>query len=308
MKDSLKYENGRYREAVPWKENKPNLPDTKPMALSRLRSTEGNLKKNSRVADEYQATIQAYVEKGYLRKVPSEEQPPANVWCLPHFPVVRMDKSTAKVRIVFDCAAKGDGISLNDMIHPGPKLQQDLFNVLVRFRRNPVGVAYDMKEMYLQIEIEEQDRSHFRLFWRDLDSNREPDLFEFSRVVFEKYSAPMESQFVAQENARRNQDRYPLATETILKSTFMDDSIDNVENDDEGMELYRQLKALWGIAGMQARKWISNSPKVIEAIPKEERATEIVINSGQDPITKTLGIRGTVLKMCFTVTASALSP
>ena len=66
MKDSLKYENGRYRVAVPWKENKPDLPDTKPMALSRLRSTERNLKKNSRVAKEYQATIQAYVETGYL--------------------------------------------------------------------------------------------------------------------------------------------------------------------------------------------------------------------------------------------------
>ena len=118
----------------------------------------------------------------------------------------------------------------------------------------------------------------------------------------------MESQFVAQENARRNQDRYPLVTETILTSTFMDDSIDSVEKDDEGMELYHQLKALWGIAGMQARKWISNSPKVIEAIPKEERATEIMINSGQDPITKTLGIRGTVLKMCFIVTASAVFP
>ena len=116
--------------------------------------------------------------------------------------------------------------------------------VLVRFRRNPVGVTHDMKEMYLQIEIEEQDRFHFRIFWRDLDSNREPDLFEFSRVVFGKYSTPMESQFVAQENARRNQDRYPLATETVLKSTYMDDSIDSVENDDEGVKLYCQLKAL----------------------------------------------------------------
>ena len=36
-----------------------------------------------------------------------------------------------QVRIVFDCAAKCDGISLNYMIHVGPKLQQDLFNVLV---------------------------------------------------------------------------------------------------------------------------------------------------------------------------------
>ncbi|PFX16011.1 hypothetical protein AWC38_SpisGene19740 [Stylophora pistillata] len=39
VKDSLKYKNGRYRVVVPWKENKPDLPDTKPMALSRLRST-----------------------------------------------------------------------------------------------------------------------------------------------------------------------------------------------------------------------------------------------------------------------------
>ena len=60
----------------------------------------------------------------------------------------------------------------------------------------------------------------------------------------------MESQFVAQENARSNEDRYPLATETVLKSTYMDDSIDSVENNDEGAELYRQLKALWVVAGM----------------------------------------------------------
>ena len=66
MKDSLKYENVRYCVAVPWKENKPDLHDTKPMELSRLRSTERNLKKNSHVAKEYQATIQAYVETGDL--------------------------------------------------------------------------------------------------------------------------------------------------------------------------------------------------------------------------------------------------
>ena len=97
----------------------------------------------------------------------------------------------------------------------------------------------------------------------------------------------MESQFVAQENARRKQDHYPLAAET---STCMDDSIESLENDEEGVELYRQLKALWGAANMQTRKWISNSPEVMEKIPAEERAIEIVIDSGQDPITKTPGI------------------
>jgi hypothetical protein len=121
-----------------------------------------------------------------------------------------MDKSTTKVRIVFDCSAKHDGMSLNDVIHAGPKLQQDLFNVLMRFRRNPVAVACDIKEMYLQIEIPMEDRPYFRMLWRDLDPGREPEEYEFSRVVFGKNSAPMEAQFVAQENARKYRDLYSL--------------------------------------------------------------------------------------------------
>ena len=88
----------------------------------------------------------------------------------------------------------------------------------------------------------------------------------------------------------------------------MDDSIDSGESYEEGVELYRQLKALWEIASMHARKWISNSLKVIEAIPTEERATEIVINSGQDPVIKTLGISWNSTKDLFTVTASPVSP
>ncbi|PFX27346.1 hypothetical protein AWC38_SpisGene7969 [Stylophora pistillata] len=47
----------------------------------------------------------------------------------------------------------------------------------------------------------------------------------------------MKSQFVAQENARRNQDRYFLAAETVLKSTYIDESIDRVENHDKGVEI-----------------------------------------------------------------------
>ena len=175
------------------------------------------------------------------------------------------------------------------------------------FSSKPCWYRLRYKNVYLQIEVKEQDRSHFRLLWRDLHPNREPDVFEFNRVVFRKNSAPMESQFVAQENARRYQDHYPLAAETVLKSTYMDDSIDSVENDEEGMKLYRQLKALWGAANMQARLWISNSPEVMEKIPAEERATEIVIDSGQDPITKTLGISWNSTKDEFTVTASPVS-
>ena len=65
--------------------------------------------------------------------------------------------------------------------------------------------------MYLHVEIEETDRPFFRVLWRDLDSTKEPEEYEFTRVVFGKNSAPMEAQFIAQENARQHRESYPLA-------------------------------------------------------------------------------------------------
>ncbi|VDI81624.1 Hypothetical predicted protein [Mytilus galloprovincialis] len=57
-------------------------------------------------------------------------------------------------------------------------------------------------------------------------------------------------------------DSYPRAAETVLKSTYMDDSMDSVINDEQGIELYNQLSQLWAKAGMYARKWLSNSKAV----------------------------------------------
>ena len=45
--------------------------------------------------------------------------------------------------------------------------------------------------------------------------------------MFGKNSGPVEVQFVAQQNTRRHQDKYPLAAETALKFTYMDSSIDS---------------------------------------------------------------------------------
>ena len=131
-----------------------------------------------------------------------------------------MDKSTSKVRIVFDCSAKCEGISLNDVIHPGPKLQKNLFNVLVRFRRNPIALACDIKEMFLQVEVQEKDRSYFRILWRKLDVDQEQKEYELNRVVFGKNPAPMEAQYVSQENARRHENKFTAASQTVLKSTL----------------------------------------------------------------------------------------
>ena len=260
------------------------------MAMKRLQNTEKRLLKNPDVMKAYDEVIDQYLDKGYIRKVPVSVKQPDSKWYLPHFAIFKPNKATTKIRIVFDASAKYEGTSLNDMIHSGPKLQRELFDVLLRFRCHPVAVVCDIAEMYLRIQIPEADSVYHRFLWRRCDQDRDPEEYEFSRVVFGKTSSPFQAQFVIQKHAQLYRSEYPMASETALKSTYMDDSIDSVQDDEKGIQLYHHLAALLNKAGMHARKWLSNSPEVLSAIPVEDRASEIDLDNGELPTVKTLGI------------------
>ena len=79
------------------------------------------------------------------------------------------------MRIVFDASARYEGNSLNDLIHQGPKLQRELFDVLQRFRPQPVAVVCDIAEMYLGIGIAHEDKPFHRFLWRGIDQDHQPD-------------------------------------------------------------------------------------------------------------------------------------
>ena len=110
------------------------------MAEKRLYSLERTLSKRPEVRRQYAEVIDAYLTKGYIRRLGDQEQRQRQ-FLLPHFPVVRSDKETTKVRVVFDAAAKHGGKSLNDELNAGPKLQRDLVNVLLAFCLEPVAIV-----------------------------------------------------------------------------------------------------------------------------------------------------------------------
>jgi hypothetical protein len=91
------------------------------------------LLKTPEVAERYEEVMNANIEKGYAKKVDSQSQVAGPAWYLPHFPVIREDKQTTKVRIVFDSAAREQGTSLNDVMLTGPKLQKEVMEILLCF-------------------------------------------------------------------------------------------------------------------------------------------------------------------------------
>ena len=65
---------------------------------------------------------------------------------------------------MYDALARYSGTALNDVIYQGPKLQNDLFNVLLGFRRYSVALICDIVEMYLRAKLDPKDRSCISLF------------------------------------------------------------------------------------------------------------------------------------------------
>ena len=81
-------------------------------------------------------------------------------------------------------SARYGRVSLNDTMLPGPKLQQDVFDVLLRFRSNPVALEADLTGMFSQVTIAKQHRRYHRFRPRGLDLSRPPEVYEAMRLMF----------------------------------------------------------------------------------------------------------------------------
>ena len=288
---SLKFDGKHYEVAVPWKEDRPNLPDNLPMAKQRLLSTEKKLFKNKEVAVAYQQVLQDYLEKQYIRRVPKDEERPQQEWLLPHFPVIRPERASTKVRIVFDGSAPYEGKSLNTEALPGPKLQSNVFDILVKFRKGTVALAGDISQMYNQLVLRADDRALHRFLWRDLDTTKEPEVYEFLRFVFGGCYCPFCVQYAWQNYAQDHKETYPLAADAVGNNCYMDDIMPSVDSVEVAKEARRQLSEMGDKAGFHICKWVSNRKEVLEDVPVKDRSSNVSLEKNELPTTKTLGIR-----------------
>ena len=84
-----------------------------------------------------------------LEPVPQLELSSVNSHFLPHHGVVREDKDTTKLRIVFDGSADSEKQhhSINDCLEKGPNLTSLLiFDVLLRSCTHQIAITADMRK------------------------------------------------------------------------------------------------------------------------------------------------------------------
>ena len=111
---------------------------------------------------------------------------------IPHHPVIRDDKTTRKIRIVFDASARNNGPSLNDCLQKGPHLTPLLYDILLRFSSHVVALTSDIEKVFLQINVNENDLDYLRFLWFDNIFSDQSKIVpnRFARVVFGVTSSP----------------------------------------------------------------------------------------------------------------------
>lgn len=125
--------------------------------------------------------------------------------------MVREDKDTTKVRVVFDASSKGDNnISLNDELLVRPRLQQDLRHILMRWRHHKICIVADIVKMYRMVRVADKDTDFQRVVWR-FDPSEPMQRYKLLRLTFGTACAPYLAVKVLHTLAELEQKKYPLA-------------------------------------------------------------------------------------------------
>lgn len=142
------------------------------------------------------------------------------VFYLPHHAVFK-ESTTTKLRVVFNASCKtANGRSLNDEMLVGPKLQDDLVNIMVRFRLHKTAFAADVAKMYRQILVREEDRDYQRVLWRDNPS--EPiKKFQLTTVTYGTSAAPFLAVNTIIKLAEAERGSFPEAYVYYHRSRFL---------------------------------------------------------------------------------------
>ena len=190
---------------------------------------------------------------------------------------------------------KYEGVSLNDHLLQGPDLTNGLLGVLCRFRQEDVTFMADIKGMFHQFYVCEEDRDMLRfLWWEDGDPNK--DVVEYRMMVhlFGATSSPGCANFGFKRAADDGEDEFGSeATSFIREDFYVDDGIKSVSTTEEAVSLLKASQGICEKAGLRLHKLMSNKKEVLQEFPIDDRAKGIAnldLEIDPLPVERALGV------------------
>ena len=267
------------------------------VAVNRFFLLEKRLQRNVDLKHEYAKCLEEYIEMEHMSEINPANFP--NGYFIPHHCVIKETSSTTRLRVVFDASAKDSNLnSLNDHLCNGPKLQMDLLDLLLQFRRFRFAFTADIGKMYRQILIDPSDRKFQLIVWRS-DPNSPLKFYSLNTVTFGTTSAPylaIKTLFRLAEDEAAN---YPLGAKCLQNGFYVDDFIYGTDTIPEAIEIQNQTVGILKSAGFVLRKWSANDESLLTNIPECDRETKTLLSFDSKSTIKTLGIQWSPLEDNF---------
>ena len=117
FQNTITKEDRRYQHSWPWGNQNHNLPKNYELLLGRLKTQMKRFEKDRDLLQRYNKIIKDQLSKGVIEKV--DEKNGNSKHYIPHHAITTPEKSTTKVRIVYDVSlkTKKNMKSLNECLH-----------------------------------------------------------------------------------------------------------------------------------------------------------------------------------------------
>lgn len=286
---TVRMPDGKYMVRLPLLSEHPSLGDTKIIATQRFKSLENKMSKDATFRAKYIEFMEEYERLGHMTE--SSFQFDSEHYVIPHHGIYK--KGTDKLRVVFDGSGKSSsGVSLNQCLHSGSPLQNDITKILLNFRRHQIVFTTDIKMMFRMTWIHPEDRKYQLILWRK-DPSEKIKVYELNTNTYGLRSSPFISIRTMNQLADDWEAQNPnsKASETIRREIFVDDILTGADTLSEAQELKKELIALMNSAGYELRKWSSNQKQLLEDLPGDHCEQPRQFDNEDKSFIKVLGIQ-----------------
>jgi hypothetical protein len=294
--------DGKYTAKFVWDENKHCLLSDVQIAHKRLESLVTKLLKVPGLLEQYDTLIQDYVKAGYAMEVAVEDKDRGKpIHYLPHSVVIRQEKSTSKLRVVYDASSPhgSRGTSLNDCLKTCPNLLPDLAKILINFRTYPVVVVADIEKAFLQIRLDDADQDAVRFLWYKgkvtEDSVRTLPTLHLKHTVdlFGTSQGPFILTATLAHHFSGYAEKYPETVLSLQKNTYVDDGTGGGDTTQDGENFTRESCEILSAIGMNFRKFQSNDAPLRKILQCDDSTASVDLSrtAEDDPLQKVLGLR-----------------
>uniref|UniRef100_A0A2A4IUY1 Integrase catalytic domain-containing protein n=1 Tax=Heliothis virescens TaxID=7102 RepID=A0A2A4IUY1_HELVI len=263
--------DGNFVVNLPLRASISLLGQSKGIALRKFNALEKRFARDAQYKQMYTDFMNGFQQKGHMLKTDSNTEGFYNY--LPHHAVVNPEKVSTPLRVVFNASMPtSTGVSLNDIQYKGTIKQEQLIDILLRFRMHKYVVNADVERMFTNIYLSPEQRHLQCILWRN-EPTDEIETYVLTTLSFGLKSAPHiatrcllqlshETHALLKTSPTASSVTSAAAATAIESDFYLDDLITGGDDIEEVTKIVLEIDRILKGAKFILRKWKSNSTEI----------------------------------------------